>query len=190
MLLDRYLPTYHVTEVHGVKIRAPRDRVYRALLAVSLNDMPMARTMFALRALPAILTGRRFRSPGRGQPLPGETFIDQAIRGGFVLLANEPGHELVLGTIGRFWQASGGVYRVSSPQEFLDSDPPGYAKSAINFLLYEREGITKLRTETRILITDPAARRKFARYWLVVQPGSALIRRIWLGAVKRRAERS
>jgi hypothetical protein len=96
----------------------------------------------------------------------------------------------VLGTIGRFWQASGGVYRVSSPQEFLDSDPPGYAKSAINFLLYERGGLTKLRTETRILITDPEARRRFAIYWAVIQPGSALIRRIWLGAVKKRAEAS
>jgi hypothetical protein len=190
MLLDRYLTTYHFTEIHGINIRASRAQVYRALRAVSLNDMPAARILFALRSLPAILTGERFRSTGRGVPEPDEPFFNRALRGGFVLLADAPARELVLGTIGRFWQASGGLYRLSSPQQFLDSAPPGYAKSAINFLLYERDGFTRLRTETRILISDPTARRKFARYWAVVQPGSALIRRIWLGAIKKRAEQS
>jgi hypothetical protein len=36
--------------------------------------------------------------------------------------------------------------------------------------------------------TDRAYRRVFAAYWRVIYPGSALIRRMWLRAVKRRAE--
>ena len=44
-------------------------------------------------------------------------------------------------------------------------------------------------TETRIVATDPAARRKFGRYWRVIYPGSALIRKMWLRAVRQRAER-
>lgn len=189
MLLDRFLPHYHVNEVHGITMRASPERVYRALSEVSLADMPLARALFGVRSLPALLMGRSFRSSVRRQPLDGETFVEQAIRGGFVRLADVPGRELVLGTIGRFWQASGGVYRVASAQEFIDADPPGYAKAAINFFIYERNGLTKLRTETRILIPDPRARHTFSMYWLVVQPGSALIRRIWLGAVKIRAEK-
>ncbi len=42
--------------------------------------------------------------------------------------------------------------------------------------------------ETRVYATDASARRRFARYWRVIYPGSALIRRRWLRAMKRRAE--
>jgi hypothetical protein len=38
-------------------------------------------------------------------------------------------------------------------------------------------------------VPDAAARRKFGAYWLVICPGSALIRRMWLRAIERRAER-
>jgi hypothetical protein len=43
-------------------------------------------------------------------------------------------------------------------------------------------------TETRIFATDEVARRKLAFYWLVIRPGSALIRRDWLKAIRNRAE--
>jgi hypothetical protein len=48
---------------------------------------------------------------------------------------------------------------------------------------------TLLTTETRVYATDPAARRRFARYWRVIYPGSSLIRRMWLRAIRKRAER-
>jgi hypothetical protein len=44
-----------------------------------------------------------------------------------------------------------------------------------------------LTTETRVLLTDDEARRRFARYWRVVGPLSALTRGSWLAAAKRRA---
>jgi hypothetical protein len=47
---------------------------------------------------------------------------------------------------------------------------------------------TVLSTETRVLATDAAARRRFRRYWLAIRPFSGLIRRVWLRAIKRRAE--
>jgi hypothetical protein len=45
-----------------------------------------------------------------------------------------------------------------------------------------------LETETRIYLTDAAARRRFGAYWLMIRPFSGLIRRLWLRAAKRRAE--
>ncbi len=36
--------------------------------------------------------------------------------------------------------------------------------------------------------TDAAARRRFRLYWLAIRPFSGLIRRLWLRAIKRRAE--
>jgi hypothetical protein len=49
---------------------------------------------------------------------------------------------------------------------------------------------TELCTETRVVATDADSRRRFGRYWRVIRPGSALIRRNWLAAAKRRAERA
>jgi hypothetical protein len=51
-------------------------------------------------------------------------------------------------------------------------------------------GRTPLSTETRILATDEAARRRFGRYWVVIRPGSAAIRVVWLWAIRTRAERA
>ena len=43
-------------------------------------------------------------------------------------------------------------------------------------------------TETRVATSDERSERVFARYWRVIYPGSALIRRNWLRAIKARAE--
>jgi hypothetical protein len=63
--------------------------------------------------------------------------------------------------------------------------PPegGYARIAVD-VSYE-DG--RLATETRVALTDPAARRAFRRYWLVIRPFSGLVRRSWLRAARRRA---
>jgi hypothetical protein len=43
----------------------------------------------------------------------------------------------------------------------------------------------RLSTETRIEAVDEAARRAFLRYWRIVGPFSALIRRRWLKQIAR-----
>jgi hypothetical protein len=40
-----------------------------------------------------------------------------------------------------------------------------------------------------VATTDPSARAKFRRYWVMVSPGVLLIRREMLRLVKREAER-
>jgi hypothetical protein len=52
----------------------------------------------------------------------------------------------------------------------------GRVRIAMNF---RREG-GKLSTETRVQAVDDQARRVFLRYWRVIGPFSALIRRRWL----------
>ena len=53
----------------------------------------------------------------------------------------------------------------------------------------DRENGVRLATETRVLALNPKARWRFRLYWLVVGPFSALIRRRWLSAARRAAER-
>jgi len=40
---------------------------------------------------------------------------------------------------------------------------------------------------SRAYANSPPARRRFAAYWRVIYPGSAIIRRMWLRAIERRA---
>jgi len=107
--------------------------------------------------------------------------LEEALRT-FSVLADVPGRELVVGAVGRPWQLRGGG---RPDADFRAFDEPGYAKMAMDFRL--DGGL--LTTETRVLLTDAAARRRFRAYWLVIRPFSGLIRRVWLRAIKRRAER-
>jgi hypothetical protein len=186
MLLDKFMSVYHFNEVHAVVARATPERIFRAIKEVTPQEMPLVRTLFWMRSLPALLTGRG------GSRLGGaKAVLEQALSGGFVLLAEETNRELVLGTIDQFWKLQGGSSpQIASAQEFLAFDHPDYAKAALNFYVDENSGEdgVKVTTETRVYVPNSIARSKFAAYWRVIYPGSALIRKMWLRAIKRRAE--
>jgi hypothetical protein len=122
-------------------------------------------------------------------PPPGQSLLDVAARTSFILLAEEPNHEIVLGGLvaaPRGWRPTGD----RTPERFkLLSTKPGFAVTTINFLV-EDAGSSEctITTETRVYATNASARRRFAAYWRVIYPGSALIRREWLRAIARRAE--
>jgi len=64
-----------------------------------------------------------------------------------------------------------------------------FASATINFRIEDAgPAACTLTTETRVYATDASTRRRFALYWRVIYPGSALIRRMWLRAVARRAK--
>ncbi len=106
-----------------------------------------------------------------------------------MLLGEQPGHEVVLGTIGRFWRPSGGM-RPFAAAEFASFREEGWAKGAWNFRVsVAPDGATTLSTETRVRCTDPRSRRTFRRYWRLVRPFSGLIRIEMLRAIRREAER-
>jgi hypothetical protein len=151
---------------------------------VASREVPPIVVLMTLRTLPAMLLRRR---PFRLRRNLGSPIVDQLTRSGFVVLAERP-DELAVGAVGRFWTADGSIERVL-PEEFATSEAPGVAKAAMNFHTRAVSGGTVLTTETRIKATDDAARRRFGRYWRVVMPGSAAIRRAWLRAIRRRAER-
>jgi hypothetical protein len=191
MLIERFFPTYDFHEVHRLAIVATPERVFQAIKEVTVGEVAWLGTLFGLRALPALLVGRTGRRAGKDD-VSRKPLLVQMLNRGFVLLEEKPNQELVVGTIGQFWKLLPGsaALRIATASEFLAFDQPGYARAVMNFQLEERadgKGVM-LTTETRILSPDAVTRRKFARYWLLIYPGSALIRRMWLRAIKRRAE--
>lgn len=185
MLLDELMPEYLLCQIHRILIDTPTERALEAAKRVTLGDMPLVRLLSTIRSLPGILA--------RGGGLPTtvtEPLFAQMMDSGFIFLGEEQGREVVVGAIGQMWQPRGGLSLLSvrDGRGFVAFDEPGYAKAAMNFFVEPRYGGTVLRTETRVLTTDAASRRKFGLYWKVIHPGSAAIRRSWLRAAKRRAE--
>jgi hypothetical protein len=158
------LPVFHHGERHTIQVAATPERALAAARETTLDDLRLVRALARLRGL----------RPGHG-PI-WETFL----AAGF-----QPFGEDTLVLVGRPWTRRGERRRVD---DFLGFAEPGWAKMALDLRAVPDEGGTRLETETRVFLTDRAARRRFAAYWLVVRPFSGLTRRLWLRAAKRRAE--
>jgi hypothetical protein len=159
------LPVYHHRERHSIFVAASADQAFAAARDARLDDVPLVRLLFKLRGL---------RSAPRGP------IWDSLLADGFQAVGDDT---VVL--VGKPWSPSGGRRR---PDDFAGFAEPGYAKMAMDLRARPDEGGSRLETETRIFLTNGAARRRFAAYWLVIRPFSGLVRRSWLKAAKRRAE--
>ncbi|HET9838480.1 MAG TPA: hypothetical protein VFR84_09615 [Candidatus Angelobacter sp.] len=191
--LDRLMPAYQFSEFHSIRIAAPREKVYGAVKQVTAEEILFFRTLVWIRRL-----GRAGPESVLNPP-PNTPLLEVATRTSFLLLAEVPNQEYVVGTLvaaPRGWRPS----KEPSAQgfkELLASGQPGFAPALMNFRLEDCGGTkpasppcTLVTTETRIHATAPATRRAFARYWRVIYPGSSLIRRMWLRAIRKRAEGS
>jgi len=184
--LDQFAPVYQFNEFHSVRIAASKQQVYRALKLVTADEIAFFRTLTWLR---------RFGRPGPESilnPPPHVPILDVATKTSFLVLADEPDSEIVLGTLvaaPRGWRPSGKPTPDGFKALFVTTNTPGFTPAAMNFRIEDAgPAACTLTTETRLYATDTSTRRHFAFYWRVIYPGSALIRRMWLRAIARRAE--
>ncbi|MFL5481796.1 MAG: hypothetical protein ACJ8AK_06360 [Gemmatimonadaceae bacterium] len=193
------MPKYDVIERHRAVVAAGTDTVYAALRRADLASGPLAKLLLAVRAIPSALIAS-FRSPGsafvelraarkpRAQR-PRAIRLADFERAGFHVVAERVPEEIVIGLLGKFWTPRGALRATLSIDDFHKGPPNGYALAGWNFTVAARpDGLTELATETRVWCAEDA-RVKFRAYWLVVRPGSGLIRRSMLGAIRREAER-
>jgi hypothetical protein len=181
--LDRFAPAFQFHEVHSTLVKAPAERVWAAIKAVTAREIRLFRLLTWLRSprLPGSEDPESILNPAADRPI-----LEVATSSGFVLLADEPPRELVLGTL---VVAPSERAPIETLEDFAGLSLPGYAKAAMNFHLEAAApGATRLTTETRVFATDAGSRRRFAAYWRVIYPGSSLLRVQWLKAIKRRAE--
>jgi hypothetical protein len=160
--IDQVLPAWDANEVHGVELPVPPEQALELALALPLASDPIVRTLLRMRGL------------GTGGTI-GSAFGGMR----FEELARTP-TELVVGFAGRPWRPRGDV------RPFADATP-GTVQVAVDLRAEPAPGGSRLTTETRIAAVDVAARRAFRRYWLLVGPFSAVIRRRWLAGVARAA---
>lgn len=160
--IDQFAPAWQFHESHVVRTDVPCAKTWAAIKAVTAGEIRLFRTLTWIRRLgrpgPESILNAPDRTP----------ILEVATRSGFRLLAEDVEREIVIGTI---------------------VIPPARARAFMNFRVTDvGSGSCLVTTETRVYATDAPARRRFAMYWRVIYPGSALIRRMWLRAVRERAE--
>jgi hypothetical protein len=176
--MDEFLPTHDFGASYEIRINATRALAYQCLIRSAFNNSWLVRLLMTIRS------GRRFPRT----LVPGD--LRQRFQGtGFVILAEVPNEELVIGVAGRFWRPDGGRCLDLTAGDFGGFARAGYAKVAWNFRLRtESPKCTVLSTETRIKCFGRAALWKFRFYWSLVGPFSGLMRKAILKQVKTEAE--
>jgi hypothetical protein len=159
-LLDDWLPEFDVREFHATPIAADPETAFAAALGIPVAPDALVRMLFRLRGL------------SRGGT------IESMFRGtGFSELDRGPAH-VVLGAAGRPWSPRAGLTA-------WDRAGEGQVRMAVALWAEPAGDGAVLATETRVAALGEGARRAFRRYWLVVGPFSALIRRRWLHAAAK-----
>ena len=180
-LLDRFMATYEVVERHNVRVRAPAEITLTAAYEQNLLGSPVIRAIFRARELALGSTPDE-----RARP---RALLPQMLALGWGVLAEVPGREIVMGAVTKPWDPNP-RFRAIDPEHFAAFDEPDYVKIVWSLradAIGPHESI--FRTETRAVATDNLARLTFRRYWALVSPGVALIRRSSLGPLKTDAER-
>jgi hypothetical protein len=156
--IDDVLPRFDVHELHSVALPLPPEAALALALSTPVSADPLVRVLFRLRGL-------------RGRGSIGDALVSLGLRE----LARADG-EIVFGAAGTPWRPGGGIHSFAGARA-------GQVQVVTDF---RADGAT-LTTETRIAAVDGAARRSFRRYWRVVGPFSAVIRRRWLRQIAKRA---
>lgn len=182
-LIDEFLPAWQLRERHVRVIRADAARVSAELPRVNFADSTLIGWLFALRALPA----RLLHGPDAAAALAPAPLGDFFARA-FVLLRDAGDRGLVIGAVGEFWRAAGGMRSVA-PAAFASDRSPGCARLAWAFEFEALDAArTLVTTETRIACNDSAALRRMRIYWWLIRPASGLVRRETLRLLARRCE--
>ena len=180
--LDDWMPRWQIRERHIISVAAPPEKVFAAIHAVRAEEIFLFRTLMAIRQCGQ--TGpESIMDPPRQKPI-----LDVATQTTFVLLAEDPPRELVIGTVVAAPSKARATGRLTSDL-FQKKLQPGVALATMNFLVRpDDHGGSTISTETRIYANNRSNLRRFAIYWRIIHPGSDIIRRMWLRAIKQRAE--
>lgn len=185
MIIDERLPRYDVALAEHLVVEADPLTTWRAARELDFMRVhtPLMDAAMWVRALPGRIRGRPQRPPQRlslaaGDGLPG-----------WLSLGERDGVEIAFGAVGAFWQPAI-QWRDVPLADFTGFAEPGYGKIACSFSVRPYGRLRTLLTyECRTATTDPASRRRFARYWWLVRPFVRHIMRATLDTIGRDAAR-
>lgn len=160
-----------MVEINRIWVRAPADAAWQAARHFDGASIPWVRWLFGLREVPARLLGRPPVSVDR------RLGVDQVADSGkgFIILQEEPGREVVVGSVGRFW-SSDIPYAEVTPRTFASFSTPGWGKLAWAIRVEPIGSGSIVTFELRTTATDDDSWKSLDLYFHLIGPASRLIR--------------
>ena len=180
MLLSRFMPVFSLREADHVPVAAAPEQAWPAVRGFDAARIPFVRALFELRIVP-----ERIAALGKGQAQPsvasvGVESIERARGPGFQILGEEPGREVVVGALGRFWKPNI-EWAAVTPADFPGFPEKGWGKVAWSLRVDPREaGGSWISFEVRVGATDAVSFERFRPYWMLIGRFSRAIRRAGL----------
>ena len=180
-LIDSFMDEHDVAEYHETIVQAPSDLVFDVAEHFDLLSISPIKAIFALRERVFRVKSEQRRDP--------KGIVAETKALGWSVLAYRPGREIVMGAVTQPWV--GNVkFRGIPAKAFHPFSEPNFVKIAWTLEAEPlRAGVTRFRTQTRVLATDRSARLKFLAYWTFAGSFIHLIRCIGNRAIRLEAER-
>lgn len=184
-ILDQFMPTYDIAIQDDTPVEAPAAIIQQVASRTDIQRLAVARALFNARA--RVLGGGQAETETESEHP--RTLLAWMRSIGWIVLAEIPDREVVVGAITRPWEANP-VPRIVTPAEFAAFHEPGYVKIATAWGATPLDLNTcQFTIRTRVATTDATARQRFGRYWALLSPGSRLIRYAANTLIKREAAR-
>lgn len=187
--IDKLMPDYAFNEIHKVEVKASSEKAKQVLQTTGVNDIPAAHLLMKIRGIADDDVDMSDRAANN---IAGPDTISTPDFNFFVVSPDEWITVMILKSViitNNSRQPE--PPEIKSLEQFMAFNEPGYIKVTVNFrFIPDGMGNTLLTTETRNSGITPKDNRIFGYYWRIIYPGSAIIRRVWLDTIKKRAEKS
>ena len=158
---------------HAQPVAAPAAAVWESLTRLQVRNLPLTRTLVAVRRL-------EVRPAAMDEPL--------LTHGPLPLMVSDPPCLAVAAGAGQPWRLRPPRRRFRSLVEWASFDEQDWVKTLFAFAIAtEDPQHCLLSTDTVVWATSSSARRRFALYWTAIAPFAGLIRREILETTARRA---
>lgn len=187
MLADEFAPRYDVMQAEHIVVDTEPAAAYAAVRELDFTDVrgPLVTAAMWVRGLPERWKRRRQGPPRMPTRM---TFDDMAAGSDWVILGENPGHEITAGVAGRFWRPVV-QWRHVEAEQFTTFDEPGYGKIVMSLSVRPYGvGSSLVSYDVRVIVNDTLSRTKFDLYWTTVAPFVRSIQKATLRTIKGNAE--
>ena len=185
--IDDLLPDFAFNEFHKVRINASTEKVQQILQVTGVKDIPAARLLMKIRGIADEDVDLSDRASNN---LVGTNTVSTPDFNFFVVAPDEWITVMILKSVIITNNANQPAPpKITSLEQFTSFNQSGYVKVAVNFrFIAANNNETILTTETRNNGITQKDNRIFGYYWRIIYPGSAIIRRVWLDTIKKKAQ--
>lgn len=185
--IDSLLPDFSFNEFHEVRVNASLEKIKQVLQVTGVKDISAARLLMRIRGIADEDVDLSDRASNN---IVGSETISTPDFNFFVVAPDEWITVMILKSAILTYNANQPAPpEITTLKQFLSFNEPGYVKVVVNFrFISTNNNETILTTETRNNGITHKDNRVFGYYWRIIYPGSAIIRRLWLDTIKKKAQ--